>query len=78
MCFVLSGKHRLLSKELADFIGNVIKASDGNHSNLKGSVLKTLIEETNPKLHSEGVLEYMLTYPPEFECGKVRDDKMKV
>ena len=58
-------------EELADFIGKVIKASEGNHSTLKGSVLKTLIEATNPKLHSEGVLEYELTYPPDFECGKV-------
>ena len=31
-------------EELGNFIGKVIKASKGNHSNLKGSVLKTLIE----------------------------------
>ena len=58
-------------EELSNFIGKVIKASEGKHSTLKGSVLKTLFEETNPKLQSEGVLEYELTYPPEFECGKV-------
>ena len=61
-------------EELADFIGKVIKASEGKNSTLKGSVLKTLIEVTNPKLQSEGVLEYELTYPPEFECGKVSKD----
>ena len=63
------GPHSL--EELSNFIGKVIKASNGKHSALKGSVLKTFIEETNPKLQSEGVLEYELTYPPEFECGKV-------
>ena len=58
-------------EELTQFVGKVIKATNGNKSALKGSVLKTLIEVTNPKLESEGVLEYELTYPPEFECGKV-------
>ena len=51
-------------EELTNFIGKVIRVSNGN--NLKGSLLKTHIEETNPKLHSDGVLEYMLTYPPDF------------
>ena len=53
-------------EELTNFIGKVISASNGK--NLKGSVLKTLIEETNPKLRSDGIHEYMLTYPPEYEC----------
>ena len=61
-------------EELTQFVGKVIKATNGKHSALKGSVLKTLIEVTNPKLQSEGVLEYELTYPPEFECGKVSKD----
>ena len=25
-------------------------------------------------LYSEGILEYMLTYPPEYECGKVNNN----
>ena len=58
-------------EELTLFIEKVTKATKGNKSALKGSVLKTLIEVTNPKLQSEGVLEYELTYPPDFECGKV-------
>ena len=58
-------------EELTKFIEKVTKATKGNKSALKGSVLKTLIEVTNPMLASEGVLEYELTYPPEFECGKV-------
>ena len=59
-------------EELATFIGKVIRASNGK--NLEGTVLKTLIEENNPKLDSEGILEYMLTYPPEFECGVVNNN----
>ena len=58
-------------EELTQFVGKVIKATNGKRSALKGTVLKTLIEVTNPKLQSEGVLEYELTYPPEFEWGKV-------
>ena len=57
--------------ELTQFVEKILKATKGKKSALKGSVLKTLIEVTNPKLQSEGVLEYELTYPPEFECGKV-------
>ena len=39
--------------EVTTFIGKVKRVSNGK--NLKRSVLKTLIEETNPKLHSEGI-----------------------
>ena len=60
-------------EELTNFIGKVVRTSYGK--NLKGSVLKTLIEETNPKLHSEGIHEYMLTYPAEYEfSGKVNNN----
>ena len=59
--------------ELTNFIGKVIRASNGK--NLKGSMLKTLIEETNPKLHSKGMHEYVLTYPAEYDfSGNVNNN----
>ena len=53
-------------------IGKVIRVSNGK--NLKGTVLKTLIEETNPKVHSKGILEYILTYPPNFKIGALNNN----